>query len=99
MTLRSLCYCLVLPLSAQSADATLADVFCDDSARLEQQLANVQGATKRGQGLRGPDAVLEVWIVPRSGDWTLVQTYANGTSCVVAMGEHWQSLIDTVDPA
>ncbi|WP_302478001.1 hypothetical protein [Ruegeria arenilitoris] len=31
---------------------------------------------------------MEVWT-SRSGAWTMVITYANGTSCIVAMGEDW----------
>ena len=42
--------------------------------------------------MRGPDALVEVWIEPRTGDWTLVQSYANGTSCILAMGEHWETI-------
>jgi hypothetical protein len=86
-------------LSAQMADARLAEVICDDRTRLETRLTNVFGASKQGQGMRGPDAVLEVWIEPRSGDWTLVQSYANGQSCIVAMGEHWEMLAPDTDPA
>jgi hypothetical protein len=74
------------------AQAQTADVTCDDSARLEQMLSNAMQAERRALGLRGPDTVLEVWIDPRTQDWTLVQTYTNGTSCIIAMGEHWEEL-------
>jgi hypothetical protein len=73
------------------ASAHLGDVHCDDSARLERALGAIHGARKLGRGMRGPDVLLEIWIAPSSGDWTLVQTYANGTSCIVAMGEDWES--------
>lgn len=79
--------------------ATISDLFCDDSARLEKQLMTRQGAQKTGRGMRGLDALLEVWIAPSSGDWTLVQSYANGTSCIVAMGEHWEDIVPKADPA
>ena len=81
------------------ADAQLADVICDDTARMEKRLIQAHGAQKQGQGLRGPDAVLQVWITQRTGDWALVQSYANGTSCIVAMGEHWETLSPPADPA
>ena len=40
---------------------------------------------------------MEIWTNPKSGDWTLVQTYVEGNSCIVAMGEYWENLtpIDT----
>lgn len=89
----------VFSLLPQSAAARLSEVVCDDAARLEQQLTTRQGAEKAAFGMRGPDALLQVWIAPRSGDWTLVQAYANGTSCIVAMGEHWEDLRPATDPS
>ena len=90
---------LALCMSPLPAGATITDLFCDDTVRLEQQLEGSQGATRISQGMRGPDALLEVWMTPRSGDWMLVQTYANGTSCIVAMGQHWETLLPPKDPA
>jgi hypothetical protein len=72
--------------------AQTADVTCDDSVRLERMLSTVMHAERRALGLRGPETLLEVWIDPRTQDWTLVQTYTNGTSCIIAMGEHWEDL-------
>jgi len=91
----SLC---ALTFGPHAEAGTISDLFCDDSARLEKQLMTRQGAQKLGRGMRGPDALIEVWI-DQSGDWTLVQSYANGTSCIVAMGEHWQEIARTQDPA
>ena len=64
---------IILGLVPHAGAAKLADIICDDSARLEKQLLTLHGAQKLGRGMRGPDALLEVWIAPRSGDWTLVQ--------------------------
>lgn len=77
---------------SQPAQARFSDLVCDDTSRLQQQLQTVVGAEQQAQGLRDPEAMIEIWIVPSSGDWTIVQNYANGTSCVVAMGEHWESV-------
>ncbi len=88
-----------LAFAAPAAEATVTDVVCDDSTRLERQLTDGQGAMKLGQGIRDPEALLEIWIAPDSGDWTLVQSYANGTSCIVAMGAHWENLSLPQDPA
>lgn len=82
-----LCVSMMLPTFAQ---AQMADVTCDDSARLITSLQDVSGAKRQGMGLRDPGTTLEVWVVERNGDWIIVQNYANGTSCIVAMGEHWE---------
>ena len=79
------------------ASAKMADVSCDDSARMTVMLTEVMGAERQGMGLRDPDTMLEVWVTRRSGDCMIVQNYANGTSCIVAMGEHWQA--SKIEPA
>ena len=79
--------------------AQMADVSCDDSARLTQRLTQVMGAERHGMGLRDPETILEVWVTRRNGDWMIVQNYANGTSCIVAMGDHWESVAGKPDPA
>lgn len=70
------------PAAAQSP---IAEVLC---APRDEVLLKLRNATLTGVGLRHEDAVLEVWAEP-SGDWTLVQSYANGTACILAMGEDW----------
>ena len=87
----------LFPVAAQAA-GPMGDVFCDDRARIVDRLETRFGATLQGRGLRGPDAVLEVWIAERSGDWTLVQNYTDGRACIVAMGEDWESFAKA-DPA
>ncbi len=93
-TLLTLATLIALP---GTADARLADVRCDDSTRLTQTLTRVLGAERQGGGLRDPDTMLEVWVTEPSGRWMIVQTYTNGTSCIVAMGEHWEG--DLPEPA
>jgi hypothetical protein len=73
------------PAAAQSP---IAEVICVPRAELVQRL---QGARVVGAGLRDTEAVLEVWTRD-SGDWTLVQSYANGTACILAMGEAWEAV-------
>lgn len=79
--------CLTLPTLGM---ARMPDVSCDDSSRMTKTLKEVMGAERQGMGLRDPETMLEVWVTARSGDWLIVQNYANGTSCIIAMGEHWE---------
>ncbi len=75
------------------ASARMADVSCDDSARMTQRLTTVLGAERQGMGLRDPETMLEIWVTRGNGDWVIVQNYTNGTSCIVAMGEHWEGVV------
>ncbi|WP_338550473.1 hypothetical protein [Roseovarius phycicola] len=88
-----------LALFPQTSQAQLIDTVCEDTARLEKQLFGAVGADILGYGLRGPDSVIEIWVERDSRDWTLVQTYTNGTSCIMAMGEHWEVPQASDDPA
>lgn len=80
--------CTALP---SLAAAKMSDVSCDDRARMTTTLTEVLGAERQGMGLRDPDTMLEIWVTRRNGEWLIVQNYANGTSCIVAMGEHWET--------
>ncbi|MCV3273608.1 hypothetical protein [Roseobacter sinensis] len=81
---------LVIGLSLPTlVQARTADVSCDDSTRMTERLKHVWGAERMGMGMRDPDKMVEVWVTERNGDWLIIQNYANGTSCIVAMGEHW----------
>lgn len=86
----------LLPAPALAGSA-IADVICFDRDTMVQRLEIVHNAQRQGRGMRGPDALLEVWAVPSTGEWTLVQNYANGRSCIVAMGNNWEGTRE--DPA
>lgn len=86
----TLSICLVIPALAT---ARITDVSCDDSTRIVHMLTNDLGAERHGMGLRDPETLLEIWVTQRNGDWIIVQNYTNGTSCIVAMGEHWEGIV------
>ena len=89
---------LLLATPALAADP-IAAVICADREDMLHRLEVDYGAVRQGAGLRGPEAVMEVWAVPSTGDWTLVQTYADGRSCIVALGENWEAPPPGADPA
>lgn len=66
----------------------LGEVVCSARPQIVDRLERQQGATLRATGLRDRGTVLEVWA-GRDGGWTMVQTYADGRACIVAMGAAW----------
>ncbi len=95
--MRSLCLIpLLLPAPALAA-SPIAEVLCEPGAQMTERLATRFGATLSSTGLRNPEELVEVWT-DADGDWTMVIAYASGTSCIVAMGEHWAQL-PPQDPA
>lgn len=73
------------------ADTPIAEVICAPRAQMEARLATQYRASLQGMGLRGDDAVIEVWADDH-GRWTLVQRWAAGQSCILAMGEGWTGM-------
>ena len=78
--------CLAWPAHAASP---IAEVICEPTAKLTKKLTHQFGETRQARGMRGPEQIMEIWTDSR-GDWTMVVTYASGTSCIVAMGENWE---------
>lgn len=81
---------LFVTLLAQPALAggPIAEVICAKRPDMVKRLTETYGATLAATGVRDMDAVMEVWTAP-SGNWTLVQSYADGRSCILAMGADW----------
>lgn len=79
---------LAQPVRAQSP---VAEVICEPTGAIYDRLTRRLGATRTATGVRDREQIIEVWT-DRHGDWTLVATYAGGTSCILAMGEAWQTL-------
>ena len=80
--------CSPVPLGASSP---IAEVICAPTGDLHLRLQEQMRSRRAASGVRGPEQVMEVWTDQRD-NWTLVVTYASGTSCIVAMGEHWANL-------
>lgn len=74
------------------AASPIAEILCAPRDELVQKLTTQFSAQQTGIGMRDPDSVMEVWTSDRSGEWTLVLSYTDGNSCIVAMGQHWQAV-------
>ncbi len=89
----AVCIPFLLSSAAQAA-SPIGEVLCAPRAEMRQKLTQQFGAHQAGVGTRGPEAIMEVWSSARTGDWTLVMTYTDGKSCIVAMGENWEHIPD-----
>ena len=77
---------LCCPAYAQSASA------CFQRDILVSTLAEKYSEAPTGGGMQNQSQVIEVWSSLKSGSFTIFVTQANGVSCVVATGKHWQSM-------
>ncbi len=89
--------CACLAATGSEAVSPIAEVICSPTGEMHSKLERQYASRRAATGLRGREQIMEVWT-DRRGDWTLVITYASGTSCIVAMGEDWASLPEK-DPA
>jgi hypothetical protein len=96
VTRLTLSLCLMAPLAA-TAGTPIAEVLCAPRDEMVQRLKGQYGARLSGMGLRNVEMVMEIWTDPR-GEWTLVQSYTDGKSCILAMGEGWETM-PLPDPA
>ncbi|MEM8580945.1 MAG: hypothetical protein AAGF50_07100 [Pseudomonadota bacterium] len=99
MVARLTLICLSYACVSAAAQARIDTLYCEPRDTLRNLLVSEYGAQMTGHGVRGPDVMLEIWSAPDSGAWTLVQTYANGQACIVAMGDHWESTQTTAEPS
>lgn len=77
---------LSLPMNAALADD---EVVCTDRTRLTASLIGQWGELPAVVG-RTSDQVMEVWLNPETGTWTLVITSESGQSCIGAAGRDGQ---------
>lgn len=95
---------MATPATAQQRQPSSADVdpsarssgvaggsapACGDRNDLMAQLKDRYKETPTGIGMTGQGAVVEL-ITSEQGSWTLVLTYPNGRSCLMATGEGWE---------
>lgn len=57
-------------------------------------LAERYGETRRSMGVAANNAVMEVFASTDSGTWTITVTMPDGTMCLIASGEGFESMAD-----
>jgi hypothetical protein len=82
--------CLAASSLAAGAVSFPADPVCDDRAKLVGTLQETYGEQHRAVGLEeDTEQLLEIWVSPDTGTWTILMTQPNGISCLAAAGSDW----------
>lgn len=86
--------------------ATHAAHATPQCAPREQVLPVLQqkyGEARMGMGLVGTGQVMEIFTNPETGTWTITASLPDGVMCLVASGEHYESVTENLpakgDPA
>jgi hypothetical protein len=64
---------------------------CGDRQEILKRLEERHQETRQALGLSADGGVLEVLVSPE-GSWTILVTYPKRPTCVVAVGQAWQTL-------
>ncbi len=83
---------------AQTKSQTL---LCDQRASVIGRLAEKYREAPVAIGVTSTGGMVEVLTTGDGGTWTIIVSYPNGTSCLIAVGEGWRALrfnITAADP-
>ncbi len=86
------CCCASILAGFAPSLAQAQSQFCGERTQLLENLERTYGETPRAIGLSQDGGLLEILVSP-AGGWTILVTYPNKPSCVVATGESWESRI------
>ena len=78
-------------LVSAPASAETARPVCGERAEILKRLEQRHDETPQALGLSADGGVLEILVSPEGG-WTILVTYPKRPTCVVAVGQAWQTL-------
>ncbi len=74
------------------------DRNCADHAAVVARLASAYGESRQSIGLAANNSVVEVFASQETGTWTITVTTADGTTCLVASGQAYETLAESLKP-
>ena len=83
---------------ASPASADTARPVCGERDVILKRLEQRHDETPQALGLSADGGVLEILVSPEGG-WTILVTYPKRPTCVVAVGQAWQTLQLAGQPA
>lgn len=84
---------LVLALFIVLPAPATAQSVCAERTQMIEQLEERWGEIRHSAGLTGDDRVMEVFVNPETGTWTIIVTSPLGHACMIAAGEFFNLLL------
>lgn len=72
---------------------------CGERAAIVSRLAQTYGETRQSMGLAANNSVIEVFASDETGTWTITVTTSSGVTCLVASGQAFEELAESLTPA
>lgn len=79
-------------VSLAAAPAPAKAVVCMEHKTLVSYLSEKFGEHPHALGLVASSGVMEVYVSPKKGTWTIVMTSAQGVGCIIAAGDTWEDV-------
>jgi hypothetical protein len=89
---------LLALFGAGSPAHTQSSRNCGPRDVVVERLADGYGETRQSMGLGANNSVIEVFASEETGSWTITVTSVNGTTCLVASGQAFETLNETLPP-
>lgn len=89
--MRLIFFALAAALAILFAAGAWAEQTCARRAAVLEQLAERYGERLVAQGITIQGVLIEILAAPNGKTFTIIVTLANGVSCLVAVGEHWET--------
>jgi hypothetical protein len=87
---------LAPPVLAQAPTQTTVTPACHSHTELTEMLDQKYAEQPSALGVQSNGHLVEVFVSNDGTSWTIVVTRPDGWSCIVAVGEHWESLPNPV---
>lgn len=84
---------LMIPAAAPAADT------CAPRDVVLQRLATTYGETRQSIGLGANNQMVEIFASRETGSWTITVTRPGGITCLVASGQAFETLSETLPTA
>lgn len=89
--LAALATLMALPAMAQQAHT----MICGERDHVVAQLEGRYGESVRSIGLAPQNRIVEVFASEETGSWTITVTSADGMTCLMASGRHFETFAPT----
>ncbi|OAN85064.1 hypothetical protein A8B78_06080 [Jannaschia sp. EhC01] len=78
-----------MPANAQNRGLQM---LCADRSIIVGELTGRYGEQVHGMGLAHQNRIVEVYVSEETGSWTITVTSADGTTCLMAAGQHFAQM-------
>ncbi|WP_425040782.1 hypothetical protein [Primorskyibacter sp. S187A] len=83
-------------LALTTSDATAQNQNCGPRDRVLTRLADGYGESRQSMGLGANNHVIEVFASEETGSWTITVTSPAGLTCLVASGQAYETLAESL---